>query len=239
VRPKKETILKKPAVMERRGLRPRPTVLGCVGILCVLLAAGAARAANASAGGAVLQRVDDHYNRLRSLRVEFTESYAGAGMQRQESGTLLLQKPGRMRWNYADPAGKVFLIDGKFGYSYTPGDAQAQRYPAKQLDDLRSPLRFLLGHAQLKKELANPTVVADGDGFRITGLPRGLGDRVTGVTLKVDREGRIQTIAWKENDGSQTEFRLSGEADNPTLPAGTFTFQAPPGVVVVRGLAPM
>lgn len=144
-----------------------------------------------------------------------------------------------MRWNYTNPAGKVFLIDGKYGYSYTPGDAQAQRYPAKQLNDLRSPLRFLLGHAQLAKELTNLTVTPEGTEFRLTGVPRGLEDRVTGVTLTVDGEGKIRSIAWKESDGSQTEFRLSGEIDNPTLPPGTFSFQPPPGVVVVRGLDPM
>ena len=53
------------------------------------------------------------------------------------------------------PVGKVFVLDGKFAWFYTPGDAQATRVPAKQLDDLRSPLRFLLGHTQLKKELDN------------------------------------------------------------------------------------
>lgn len=209
------------------------------GVTILLLMAVSVWALPAPPDRSILQRVDRHYNGLHSLQVGFTETYAGAGMQRQEQGTLLLQKPGRMRWNYQKPAGKVFLIDGKFGYSYTPGDAQAQRYPAKQLDDLRSPLRFLLGHARLEKELKDPVVVPQAGGFRITGIPQGLGDRVTGVTLKVDRQGRILSLAWKENDGSQTEFRLSGEIDNPALPAGTFTYQPPPGVVVVRGLAPM
>ena len=80
------------------------------------------------------------------------------GMDRSEEGTLLLKKPGRMRWSYAQPAGKVFVLDGKYAWFYTPGDAQAQRIPAKKLDDLRSPLRFLLGHTELAKELDNIAV---------------------------------------------------------------------------------
>ena len=101
----------------------------------------------------IIRKVDDHYNHLSSLRTHYTEHYNGMGMDRAEEGTLLLKKPGRMRWNYADPVGKVFVLDGKFAWFYTPGDTQAQRIPAKELDDLRSPLRFLLGHTQLKKEL--------------------------------------------------------------------------------------
>ena len=53
------------------------------------------------------QRVDRHYNQLHSLKATFTESYEGMGMQRTESGTLLLVKPGRMRWDYTSPAGKL------------------------------------------------------------------------------------------------------------------------------------
>ena len=74
-------------------------------------------------------------------------------MQRTESGTLLLVKPGRMKWEYSSPPGKIFLLDGKYAWFYTKGDAQVQRIPAKELDDLRSPLRFLLGHTNLEKEI--------------------------------------------------------------------------------------
>ncbi len=77
-------------------------------------------------------------------------------MDKTESGTLVLKKPGRMRWTYDQPAGKVFVLDGKSCVVIHPGTDQAQRVPAKQLDDLRSPLRFLLGHTQLKKELDQP-----------------------------------------------------------------------------------
>lgn len=83
--------------------------------------------------------VDAHYNHLRSLRTRYTERYQGMGMDRTESGVLTLSKPGRMRWAYDAPAGKLFLLDGKSAISYTPGDPQALRYAAKELDDLRSP----------------------------------------------------------------------------------------------------
>ncbi len=75
----------------------------------------------------LLKRVDDHYNHLTSLRCRYLERYTGMGLNRAESGTLLLKKPGKMLWRYDTPVGKVFVLDGKFAWFYTPGDPQAQR----------------------------------------------------------------------------------------------------------------
>jgi outer membrane lipoprotein carrier protein len=161
------------------------------------------------------------------------------GMKRTESGTLLLEKPGRMRWDYSNPAGKVFVIDQKYGYSYTPGDAQAERYPAKQLQDFRSPLRFLLGHTRIEDELTDLTLIREGTEYRLRGVPKGMERRVAEVTLTVTPDGGIDAIEWKEIDGAITEFQLSNELANPPLAADTFSFQPPPGVTVVKGMAPI
>ncbi len=82
------------------------------------------------------QRVDHHYDSLHSLKAEFTENYAGLGVRRVESGTLLMRKPGRMRWDYSRPEGKLFLLDGKYAWLYTKGDPQVQRIPAKDMDTI-------------------------------------------------------------------------------------------------------
>ena len=188
---------------------------------------------------ALVRKVDDHYNRLTSLRAHYTESYAGMGMNRSEEGTLLLKKPGRMRWSYAAPVGKVFVLDGKFAWFYTPGDAQATRVPAKQLDDLRSPLRFLLGHTQLKKELDDLTVVADGSGFRISGVPKGMAQRVKLLSLWVTAGGAIERMKLEEVDGAVTEFAFSGMQENVPVKDADFAFVPPDGVSVVEGLPPI
>jgi outer membrane lipoprotein carrier protein len=184
--------------------------------------------------------VDHHYNVLHRLRVNFTETYQGMGMDRHESGVLLLEKPGRMRWNYAEPAGKVFVLDGKYGWFYTPGDAQVQQIPAKKLDDLRSPLRFLLGHAQLTKELDGLTMApADGDMFRLRGVPRGMEQRVRSLELVVSREGTIHSMTLEELDGSRTSFVFKDERANPVIAVDTFRFTPPAGVQVVEGAPPV
>jgi outer membrane lipoprotein carrier protein len=188
---------------------------------------------------AVLRTVDAHYNHLASLRTRYTERYLGMGMDRTETGTLLLKKPGRMRWTYDKPAGKLFVLDGKYGWSYTPGDTQATRIAAKKLDDLRSPLRFLLGHTELKKELDGVSVTPDGTGFRISGVPRGTSQRVKLLSLVVTASGSIRDMRLEELDGSVTEFAFLETQENVPVRDADFIFTPPPGVVVVDGLPPI
>jgi outer membrane lipoprotein carrier protein len=186
------------------------------------------------------QRVDRHYDQLHSLKAQFTESYAGLGTERTESGTLLLRKPGRMRWNYTTPAGKIFLLNGKFAWFYAKGDAQVQRMPAKELDDLRSPLRFLLGHTDLEKEMDSLTLAPAANGeFTLTGQPKGQEQRVTRLTLTVSAAGAITGIEVEEPDGGITRFVFTDEEPNAAIPDSAFDFTAPMGVPVVDAPPPV
>ena len=72
--------------------------------------------------------------------------------RKSESGELTLRKPGRMRWDYTAPAGKLFLSDGKQVYLYTPDSNRVERMPLKESDDMRAPLAFLLGKLDFAKE---------------------------------------------------------------------------------------
>ena len=186
------------------------------------------------------QRVDRRYNQLRSLKAGFVESYEGLGIRRTESGTMLLLKPGRMRWDYSSPAGKVFLLDGKFAWFYARGDSQVQRVPAKQLDDLRSPLRFLLGHTELEKELNHLKLTPVAGGlYTLSGQPKGLEKRVSLLTLTLTAEGAITGIEIEDADGALTRFTFTNEQPNAPVPNETFRFTPPPGVPVVDALPPV
>ena len=184
-------------------------------------------------------RVDKYYNHLHALRVRFVETFRGMGIDRQESGSLLLRKPGKMRWDYATPKGKIFLLDGRYAWFFAPGDAQVERVPAAQLDDLRSPLRFLLGHTQLQKELDGLTLTTTASGMQLSGVPRGMQKRVAGIDLGVTADGVIHSMRIRENDGAETAFTFTDSEANPPAPDTEFRFHAPPGIPVVDGLPPV
>ena len=208
------------------------------GMVLCLLGVGAL-SAQTPTEQAILKKVDDHYNHLTSLRTRFTERYTGLGMDRTETGMLLLKKPGRMRWDYSTPVGKVFVLDGRYAWSYTPGDAQVQRMPAKQVDDLRSPLRFLLGHTQLRKELERVSVVEERGEYRISGVPKGMSQRVRQLVLQVAADGRIEKIRLDETDGEGMEFDFDQAEENVPLADGVFRYTPPADVGMTDALPPV
>ena len=190
------------------------------------------------------KKVDAHYNHLQSLQARFSERYQGMGLDRTESGTLTLRKPGRMRWAYDAPSGKLFVLDGKNAISYTPGDSQATRTPAKQLDDLRSPLRFLLGHTELAKELDRLTLSPVGlentqTGYTLSGAPKGMQQTVRSIGLTVDSTGQIHSMRIEQVDGSTTSFVFTAIRENIPTNDADFTFTPPAGVTLIDGAAPI
>jgi outer membrane lipoprotein carrier protein len=209
----------------------------------VLLVSTAIAGAQAQSAASLAKKVDAHYNHLHSLETRYTERYQGMGIDRTEAGTLTLLKPGRMRWDYDSPKGKVFLLDGTDAISYTPGDAEATRFPEKKLDDLRSPLRFLLGHTQLEKELQGLTVTLvnlNGEtGYTLWGTPAGMSQRVRALGVTVDAEGVIHVLRIEETDGAITTFTFSDIHENVASKDADFRFIPPAGVTVIDGGAPI
>lgn len=186
----------------------------------------------------IANAVDDHYNHLSSLVTQFTESYRGAGVSRQESGTLWLKRPGKMRWEYQQPRVKLFVSDGKTAYFYVPGERQVRKAEVKKLDDLRSPLRYLLGKTKLRKEFDGLSLAPDqkpataGD-LVLRGVPRAMA-QVEEVLLEITPENRIRRIVVREVDGSVTEFTFADPQENLSLPNARFTFSPPPGVETIE-----
>ncbi|HKU25725.1 MAG TPA: outer membrane lipoprotein chaperone LolA, partial [Candidatus Sulfotelmatobacter sp.] len=181
---------------------------------------------------AIAAAVDAHYNHLRSLEAEFSELYRGSGMERTESGTLWLKKPGKMRWEYRSPKEKLFVSDGKEAWFYVPEDRQARKSAAKKLDDLRSPLAFLLGKTKLEKELQGLSNAADvaplepGDTV-LRGVPRGLEDQINEILIEVTPENQISRLIMQAVDGGTTEYRFSHQKENVPIADGRFGFKPP------------
>jgi|SRR5271154_1637893 len=211
-------------------------------LVALALTAGAAAAEDAHA---IAQAVDEHYNHLRSLQAEFTEVYRGSGMERTEAGTVWLakgglKKPGKMRWEYRSPREKLFVSNGRDAWFYVPGDRQVRKTEARKLEDVRSPLAFLLGKSKLEKELQGLSLAPDvaplatGD-VVLRGVPQALAGRVSEILLEVTPEHQIARIVIDEVDGSATEYRFREQKENVEIPEGRFEFSPPAGVETVEG----
>ena len=188
----------------------------------------------------VAQAVDEHYNRLRSLEADFTEIYQGAGIERNESGTLWLKKPGKMRWEYRSPEEKLFVGNGRNGWFFLPAEKQVHRISLEKLEDLRSPLAFLLGRTKLEKQLEGLSFAPEVRAWKpedsiLRGVPRGMEGRVQDLLVEVTPEHRIARILIRGVDDSITEYRFSNQKEDLVVPEDKFRFSVPPGSEIVEG----
>lgn len=184
----------------------------------------------------ITQAVEKRYNSLRSLKAEFMEavSYSGRN-RRQERGTLYLLRPRKMRWEYTEPVGKLFVSDGNMFYLYSPNSNQVQKIKPKQADDLRAPLAFLLGKLDFSKEFGKIVIRSTDRAIELTAQARSQQDPYTHVIFTIALTTyQIQRIVVSGQDGVVTEFAFSGETVNPPLQARLFHFQAPPGAEIVE-----
>jgi len=209
----------------------------------LLLTAGLSIHAPALDVHSVASAIDEHYNHLNSLQAEFTEIYHGSGMDRTETGTLWLakgglKKPGKMRWEYRSPREKVFVSDGKDAWLYLPDERQARRTEARKLEDVRSPIAFLLGKSKLEKELQGLSLARDvvplapGD-VVLRGVPQAMAERISEILLEVNPEHRIVRIMINAVDGSVTEYRFADQKENQTISEGLFRFRPPAGTETI------
>ena len=189
---------------------------------------------------ALAAAVDAHYNHLRSLQAEFTEVYSGSGMERTESGTLWLKKPGKMRWEYRSPREKLFVSNGRDAWFYVPDDRQARKESAKKLEDVRSPLAFLLGKTKLEKELRGLSTAPDVPPLRagdtvLRGVPKGWEDQISEIILEIAPDDTIVRLIIQGVDGASTDYRFADQKEDVAVADNRFDFKAPTGTEIVEG----
>jgi outer membrane lipoprotein carrier protein len=185
---------------------------------------------------ALLKGIEQRYNRAKTLQVQFNESYSVQGQARKsESGELTLRKPGRMRWDYTAPPGKLFLSDGKQVYLYTPDAHRVEKMSLKESEDMRAPLAFLLGKLDFAKEFRDFEMMPDGANYIVTAKAKTDKLPYEKVEMLITPDYQIQRLVVNGQDQSILAFQFAQEKVNPPVDDAKFKFQMPAGATLVSG----
>ena len=119
-----------------------------------------------------------------------------------------------------------------------PRPRQARKESARKLEDLRSPLAFLLGKTKLEKELQGLSLAPDiapmttGD-VVLRGVPTALADEISEIVLEVTPDNRIARIFVEGVDGAVTEYRFLQQKEDVAIADSRFGFKPPTGTEIV------
>jgi outer membrane lipoprotein carrier protein len=216
----------------------RATVVAAVAFVA-LSAQMPVRAADSTAPelAAALQR---KYDGIKDFSADFTHVYEGGVLRKQitERGHLLVKKPGKMRWDYAEPEPKQFVSDGLKMYSYIPQDKQVIVAPVPPDEDAPTPTLFLAGKGNVTRDFTPSLVDAPAGmaaGSRALKLvPKSRQRDYDWLVLVLDPATlAIRGLVTVDAQGGKSSFSFTNLKENVGLADKEFAFKIPRGVDVV------
>lgn len=185
--------------------------------------------------------LETRYGNMKGLAADFTQVYQDrSGRKLQEQGTLMLRKPGKMRWEYRQPEEKLFIVNDKTVYFYVPAEKEVTITELKESDDPRAPFVFLLGRKNLQKDFksielshAESPLVAGNVVLEL--VPKRVSNTLKRLFVEVDPKAiqLSRLVLINANDG-RSDFILTNFKENFLADEKQFEFTPPSGVKVLR-----
>jgi outer membrane lipoprotein carrier protein len=196
------------------------------------LAVGALAAAGAHASAA--SDVERYLAGLSSWSAEFTQTIEdGQGkVLRSASGKFYLQRPGKFRWDYAEPSQQLVLGDGREIWFY---DKDLQQANVRSMDaTLASTPAVLLSGTGSVAEQFDIKALPDEGGLRWFQLvPKHPDSDFQLVRIGFDKDGELASMFLADKLNQITQLAFTHPLKNPKLIPDLFTFSPPPGVDVI------
>jgi len=207
--------------------------LAACGLGLLVLAGQASGTESAQHDAAALDRLRSYLAGMQDLRAAFRQEVIGPDQEVIESasGTVVLSKPGRFRWDYREPYKRVIVADGKHVWFYESDLEQVTiRRMAAGLGE--TPAALLTGD------------VAALDHFRL--LDTWSSDdlrwlRLAPISAEADFStvdlgfgaGELRQIEFVDRLGQRTRIVLSAIDRSPLPDDRIFQFKIPDGVDVI------
>jgi chaperone LolA len=202
----------------RGAVSRRPILL----LALLLLSAASLPAQNAGPAEAMalLAKATSAYSTGAAFESPFTQIYTPAGFStaRRESGTVWVQAPERLRFDYAAPDVKVFTYDGGEGRFYSPEDKQLTIHKLSPDERARLPLVFL----EKPDALAERYETSRDAAGAVVLKPRAADSELSWLKLSIAASGFVGALSYQDTSGNRTEFRFEAWKSGKARPAADY-----------------
>ena len=187
----------------------------------------------------LLRDLQIKYDSVADFSAEFEHSYSGGLLSTSvtEHGSVLIKKPGKMRWRYDTSDEKLFVSNGELFYSYFPIDRQVIVTPVPADDYASMPALFLAGKGDLQTDFAASyeDSAADVRTWTLRLTPHDTTAEYESLAIVVDRSTlSIVGLSTVDFQGGQSTYRFSQLNENQGLSDDLFDFTIPPNTDVIR-----
>jgi outer membrane lipoprotein carrier protein len=210
--------------------------------LLVLAACGAwpSGAVAQTSAREVAAALQTRYDAVEDFSAAFSHTYEGGLLRTaaSERGTVLIKKPGKMRWTYSTPEHKIFVSDGRRMYSYVPADKQVVVNDVPVGDEAGAPILFLAGRGNLTRdfdvEYADDAWLTEDGDVALELIPKASDPSYDALILVIDaRSLQIRRLATLDTQGGTSTLAFTNVRENLGIADSSFTFEIPRGVDVI------
>jgi outer membrane lipoprotein carrier protein len=216
-----------------RGARRDALRRGLVLLGCSWALAGAAPAPETAE---LLDAIQAHYDAIESSRGEFEQTSRVVALGRDETsrGSVVVERPGRMRWEYRTPERSVIVVDGESIRIYSPGERKLQIAPLGPHAMSPTALGFLLGEADLRESFrAERLEVSDPKEIRLRLVPKAEAG-FQHLELRLDAAGLgLRGSLLVDLFGNRTELLFHDLRYDGEIAPDTFEIRVPDGTEVI------
>lgn len=193
----------------------------------------------------VVKQLQARYEKTKDLQADFSQKTKIEGFERPvtSAGKVYIKKPGRLRWDYLDPATEQIYVNQEDVKVYVPEHKQVLVGKLTQMAASKAPLELLQGAAKLEESFEiEPTTGKDrgvGNTPLLTLIPKAKEQESTQNLLKIivevfPKTYFIRTVSLHEISGNVAVFEFSNLKPNVGLGNEVFDFKIPSDVEVVR-----
>ncbi len=188
----------------------------------------------------VAAQVQAFYDQTKSVEASFHQTYFHRLYDKYDksSGTVAFQKPGKMRWNYAAPNGKVIVSDGQRLTVYEPGEDQEPGQVFERSiseSELPQALAFLTGTGKLEDDFTFRLLDSAQQGFPsghvLELMPKVKSPHYERILFYVDgqpeRAGLVHRVLIVDASGNRNRIDFKAPKFNRKLEAKTFDWRPP------------
>ena len=176
-------------------------------------------------------RVQRHYDGVRDLQAEFSQSTQNAvlgdvpGAEISTRGRVVFAKPGRMRWVYESPEPSLVVSDGETLWIYDPTLKEVQVLAVEAGFLSGTAIQFLLGEGQILESFVASAESCEGDEVSLDLQPRQLASYER-LELRIDRaSGAILATVVVDLFGNRTEVVFEKMQRNRAPDEALFRFE--------------
>ena len=185
------------------------------------------------------QALQRRYELVLDFSADFIHTYEGGMLRTRlvERGTMLMKRPGRMRWDYQEPERKLYVSDGELLYSYLPEDRQVIIGRLPDDNAATTPDLFLAGTGNFVDDFtAAFDAVQDPPPnsyvLRLTPTRTERDFEFLTLVIDVTTLAIVRLISYDLQGGLSTFF-FSNLQENLGLSDTPFTFEIPSGTDVI------